>query len=69
MKKYLYLVYVSIDYEGDYVSEKETKAFESLDDAKAYQDYLQQKQKEVIFKGKILRDEVVITKIEHVTLK
>ena len=44
MKKYLYLVYVSIDYEGDYVSEKETKAFESLDDAKTYQDYLQQKQ-------------------------
>ena len=60
MKKYLYLVYLTIDYEGDYVREEDTKAFESLDDAKAYRDYMKSKEK---------YDDVLITKVEHVTLK
>ena len=60
MKKYLYLVYITIDYEGDYVREEDTKAFESLDDAKAYRDYMKSKEK---------YDDVLITKVEHVTLK
>ena len=60
MKKYLYLVYLTIDYEGDYVREEDTKAFESLDDAKAYRDYMKSQDK---------YDDFLITKIEHVTLK
>ena len=60
MKKYLYLVYLTIDYEGDYVREEDTKAFESLDDARAYRDYMKSKEK---------YDDVLITKVEHVTLK
>ena len=60
MTKYLYLVYLTIHYEGDYVREEDTKAFESLDDAKAYRDYMKSKEK---------YDDVLITKVEHVTLK
>ena len=56
MKKYLYLVYVDYGYDGHYVDEDDTKAFESLDDAKAYRDYLQPENK---YAG------VLITKIEH----
>ena len=49
MKKYLYLVYLDFGYDGHYVDEDETKAFESLDDAKAYRDYMNEelKQKKV----------------------
>lgn len=56
MKKYLYLVYVDYGYDGHYVDEDDTKAFESLDDAKAYRDYLQPENK---YAG------VLITKVEH----
>ena len=62
MKKYTYLVYVDYGYYGDYVREEDTKAFDSLDDAEAYRDYLQPKNKysDVV--------DVVITKVvEDVT--
>ena len=40
MKKYIYLVYCDYGYDGHDVDEDETKAFNSLDDAKAYRDYM-----------------------------
>ena len=56
MKKYLYLVYLIDGYEAGYPDSDECKAFNSLDDAQSYRDYL----KPLIDYG----DEVVITKIE-----
>ena len=60
MKKYIYLVYRDYGYDGHSVDEDETKAFNSLDDAKAYRDYMKSQDK---------YDDFLITKIEHVTLK
>ena len=65
MKKYLYLVYLTMYFEGDYVREEDTKAFESLDDAEAYRARLLQ----YYMKSNEKHDDVLITKVEHVTLK
>ena len=67
MKKYIYLVYRDYGYDGHSVDEDETKAFNSLDDAQSYRDYMNEelKQSGMFSDG----NQHIITQIEHVTLK
>ena len=46
MKKFVYLVYCDYGYDGHYVDEDECKAFNSLDDAQSYRDYMNEELKQ-----------------------
>ena len=46
MKKYIYLVCLDFGYDGHYVDEDKTKAFNSLDDAQSYRDYMNEELKQ-----------------------
>ena len=62
MKKYIYLVCCDYGYDGHYVDDDdETKAFNSLDDAQSYRDYMNEGLKQ----AKMLSDEhqFIVTKL------
>ena len=61
MKKYIYLVCYDAGYDGHYVDEDESKAFESLDDAQSYCDYRNEplKQRKVFCS----QNQYIITKV------